>query len=316
MIIIYLSSKLSARTLNNMSKHGTIRRYTLEIEKIKRGQFPSFQQIKDYLFDHGFEIGNRTIQRDIEQIRDEFGIEIKYNRNKNGYFIDYEESLNVESFFRFLEIVNTAELLTESLSESKDSLKHIAFDTAGELKGIELLKPLLTAIKDSRKVSFTHFSFQTEKTRKYTLKPYLLKAYQNRWYVIGLISGLNEFRTFGIDRIENLEIKTETFKPNENLNPAEMFEQTIGLVYSHSKPQTIILSFTAYQGKYIKTLPLHSSQQVLIDDKNECRVSIHVVPNYELTQQILKHGETVKVLEPQWLADEIKGILKRSLEKY
>lgn len=299
-----------------MSKHGTIRRYTLEIEKIRRGQFPSFQEIKDYLFEHGFEIGDRTIQRDIEQIRFEFGIEIKYDRDKNGYYIDYENSLNIESFFRFLEIVNTAELLTESLLESKDSLKHISFDTGGGLKGIENLKPLLKAIKDNRKISFTHFNFHTEKSRKYTLKPYLLKEYQNRWYVVGIIGGFNEFRTFGIDRIENLEIKTETFKPDKKLNPIEMFNKTIGLVYSENTPQTIVLSFTPTQGKYVKTLPLHTSQRILIDDEQECRISLEVVPNYELTQQTLKHGETVRVVEPQWLKDEIKGILKRTLGNY
>lgn len=299
-----------------MSKHGTIRRYTLEIEKIRRGQFPSFQEIKDYLFEHGFEIGDRTIQRDIEQIRFEFGIEIKYDRDKNGYYIDYENSLNIESFFRFLEIVNTAELLTESLLESKDSLKHIFFDTGGGFKGIENLKPLLRAIKDNRKIFFTHFNFHTEKSRKYTLKPYLLKEYQNRWYVVGIIGGFNEFRTFGIDRIENLEIKTETFKPDKKLNPIEMFNKTIGLVYSENTPQTIVLSFTPTQGKYVKTLPLHTSQRILIDDEQECRISLEVVPNYELTQQILKHGETVKVIEPQCLMDEIKEILKRNLEKY
>ncbi|MCC5916146.1 MAG: WYL domain-containing protein [Cryomorphaceae bacterium] len=249
-----------------MSKHKTIRRYTLEIEKIRRGQFPSLQKIKDYLFEHGFEIGDRTIQRDIEQIRFEFGIEIKYDRDKNGYYIDYENSLNIESFFRFLEIVNTAELLTESLLESKDSLKHISFDTGGGLKGIENLKPLLKANKDNRKISFTHFNFHTEKSRKYTLKPYLLKEYQNRWYVVGIIGGFNEFRTFGIDRIENLEIKTETFKPDKKLNPIEMFNKTIGLVYSENTPQTIVLPFTPTQGKYVKTLPLHSSQKILIDD--------------------------------------------------
>jgi predicted DNA-binding transcriptional regulator YafY len=299
-----------------MSKHGTIRRYTLEIEKIRRGQFPSFQEIKDYLFEHGFEIGDRTIQRDIEQIRFEFGIEIKYDRDKNGYYIDYENSLNIESFFRFLEIVNTAELLTESLLESKDSLKHISFDTGGGLKGIENLKPLLKAIKDNRKISFTHFNFHTEKSRKYTLKPYLLKEYQNRWYVVGIIGGFNEFRTFGIERIENLEIKTETFKPDKKLNPIEMFNKTIGLVYSENTPQIIVLSFTPTQGKYVKTLPLHSSQRILIDDEQECRISLEVVPNYELTQQILKHGETVNVIEPRWLKDEIMNILKRTLENY
>jgi len=299
-----------------MSKHGTIRRYTLEIEKISREQFPSFQEIKDYLFEHGFEIGDRTIQRDIEQIRFEFGIEIKYDRDKNGYYIDYENSLNTESFFRFLEIVNTAELLTESLLESKDSLKHISFDTGGGLKGIENLRPLLKAIKDNRKISFTHFNFHTEKSRKYTLKPYLLKEYQNRWYVVGIIGGIGEFRTFGIDRIENLEIKTETFKADKKLNPIEMFNKTIGLVYSENTIQTIVLSFTPTQGKYIKTLPLHPTQKILIDDENECRISLEIIPNYELTQQILKYGETVKVVEPQWLTNEIKEIFKRTIEKY
>jgi len=299
-----------------MSKHGTIRRYTLEIEIIKKGHFPSFQEVKSYLFDHGFEISERTIQRDIEQIRCEFGIEIKYNRNQNGYSIDYENSLNIESFFRFLEIVNTAELLTESLLESKDSLKYISFDTGGGFKGIENLKPLLKAIKDHRKIAFSHYSFDTQKSRKYVLKPYLLKEYQNRWYIVGIVSGFNEFRTFGIDRIENLEIKTETFEPDKKQNPSEKFEQTIGLVYSINTPQTIVLSFTPKQGRYIKSLPLHTSQKVLIDDDMECRISLLVVPNYELNQQILKHGETVKVIEPQWLRDEIKAILKRTLDKY
>ena len=299
-----------------MSKHGTIRRYTLEIELVKKGHYPSFEEIKDYLFEHGFEISRRTIQRDIEQIRVEFGIELMYERDKNGYFIDYENSLNIGAFFRFLEIVNTAELLTESLQESKDALKHISFDSEGGLKGTENLKPLLTAIKDHRKITFIHFNFHTENFRKYTLKPYLLKEYQNRWYVVGMISGLNEFRTFGVDRIENLEIKPETFKPNKKLNPTDIFSQTIGLVYSDNKAQTIILSFTPTQGKYIKTLPLHSSQKILIFDENECRISLSVVPNYELTQQILKHGDTVKVLEPEWLVEVIKENLKRTLEKY
>lgn len=299
-----------------MSKHGTIRRYTLEIEKIQRGQFPSFDEIKDYLFDQGFEISRRTIQRDIEQIRFEFGLEIKYSRDKNGYFIDYEQSINIESFFSFLEIVNTAELLTQSLNESKDALKHISFDTGGGLKGIENLKPLLMAIKEKRKISFNHFNFHSNKTRKYALKPYLLKEYQNRWYVVGIIGNLKEFRTFGIDRIENLEVKTETFKADNKLNPIKMFEKTIGLVYSLNTPQDVILSFTPTQGKYIKTLPLHTSQKTLLDNDTEFRISITVIPNYELNQLILKHGDTVKVLEPKWLAEEIKESLKRALGKY
>jgi len=299
-----------------MSKQGTIRRYTLIIEKIKRNQYPSFEGIKSYLFDQGFQVSERTIQRDIEQVRVEFGIEIVYDRFKNGYYIDYENSINIESFFRFLEIVNTAELLTESLKESKDALSSISFEDVGSFKGIENLKPLLQAIKDKREVSFSHYNFHTDKTKDYTLKPYLLKEYQNRWYVIGVVDGISETRTFGLDRIENLEVSIKTFKPNSKLDANDLFENVIGIVYSLNELQKVVLSFTAHQGKYIKTLPLHKSQKVLIDNDKELRVELYIIPNYELSQKILMNGDTVKVIEPKWLADEIKTTAKSIAAKY
>ena len=298
-----------------MSKHGTIRRYTLEIEKIRYGQLPSFDTIKEYLHEHGFEVSERTIQRDIEHIRDEFGIEIQYNRYENGYFIDYENSLNIESFFRFLEIVNTAELLTESLYESKNALKHISFDTGGGLKGIENLKPLLNAIKDKRKLSFNHYNFYTGITKKHLLNPYMLKEYRKRWYVVG-ITGEEKLRTFGIDRISDLVVQSNVFIRDKNVNPEEMFDKTIGIVYSYNEQQQVILSFTPNQGKYIKTLPLHKSQQILVDNETELRISLNIIPNYEFNQIILMHGETVTVIEPQWLISQIKQKLTETLAKY
>ena len=47
-----------------------------------------------------------------------------------------------------------------------------------------------------------------------------------------------------------------------------------------------------------------------------CRISLRIIPNLELKQQILKHGDTVKVIEPNWLVDEIKNDLNKMLEKY
>ena len=299
-----------------MSKQGHIRRYTLIIEKIRTKQYPSFDIIKDYLFDHGFEVSVRTIQRDIEQIRYEFGIEIVYDRNRNGYFIDYDNSVNVESFFRFLEIVNTAELLTESLHDSKDALKYISFENLGSLVGIENLKPLLQAIKDKRTVSFTHHSFEKDVPNDYTISPYLLREYQNRWYLIGLFEDSGKSRTFGIDRITNLKVSTKTFKPDPKFNANELFDHVIGMVYSINKKEEVTLSFTPKQGKYIKTLPLHRSQEIIIDNDKELRITLDIIPNYEFTQKILMHGDTITVIKPKWLADEIKETAERIAGKY
>lgn len=299
-----------------MSRHGIIRRYTLEIEKIESGQYPSFAEIKEYLYDHGFEISERTLQRDIENIRFEFGIEIAYNQFKNGYTIDRENSVDISSFFRFLEIVNTAHLLSETLAESKENLRYISFDQGGGLKGIQNLPDLLQAIKDHRKIEFTHFNFTTGKQRAYKMRPYLLREYQNRWYVIGTISNSKQLLTFGVDRIEELKVTTELFKPDKSIDAKANFDQIIGVIYAAEKTEEIILSFTPLQGMYIKSLPLHPSQKIILDNENEVRASLFIRPNLELMQQILMRGEQVKVLEPQWLRDEIKNILATTLKKY
>jgi len=299
-----------------MSKQGTVRRYILIIEKLGRKQFPSFDEIKNYLSNHDFEVSNRTIQRDIEQIRSEFGIEIEYNRFKNGYYINEDLSPDIESFVRFFEIVNTADLLIESLKESKNTLDFISFEAQGSLKGIENLKPLLFAIKNRRVISFTHENFYEKTHSNHTVNPYLLKEYQNRWYLVGTIKPTDEFRTFGIDRISNLVVSETTFKPNSKKKPIELFENTIGLTYSLGEVEEIVLSFTPLQGKYIKTLPMHQSQQILIDNENEFQIKLRIIPNFELKQQILKLGDDVKVIQPQWLADEIKMVLTNTLKQY
>jgi predicted DNA-binding transcriptional regulator YafY len=76
------------------------------------------------------------------------------------------------------------------------------------------------------------------------------------------------------------------------------------------------LSFTPFQGKYIKSLPLHETQQILIDNEKELRISLHIYLMPDFKMEILSMGENVKVLEPKWFAEEIKGHYKAALERY
>jgi len=299
-----------------MSKHGAIRRYSLIIEKIANKQYPSFSVIKDFLFDHGFEISDRTIQRDIEQIRFDFGLEIKYDKANRGYFIDEEETYGVEGFIRFLEIANTADLLSETLMDGKEALNYIDFESAGELKGLKFLKQLLHALKNNRIINFSYKRFDADKENTYQMQPYLLKEYQSRWYIIGMINNYNDFRTFGIDRIFSLAVKEDTFKRNPALTPKSLFRNTIGLTDAPDGYEEVILSFTAFQGNYIKTLPWHHTQQILTDNEQELRIKLNIVPNFEFKQKVLMHGENVTVIQPQWFANEIKQSLQNTLKKY
>jgi len=79
--------------------------------------------------------------------------------------LDKEESSNYDAFMKFLEIVTTADLLTESVKDGKDTMNYISFEGDGDLKGIDNLKPLLFAIKNHGKILFTHENFETGKRK-------------------------------------------------------------------------------------------------------------------------------------------------------
>lgn len=299
-----------------MSVQGTIKRYSLIISKVDSRQFPSFEELHAHLQEHSFDISARTLQRDMETIRTDFGLYLRYNKDRNGYYIDDDQSVNYSSFIRLTELVSTADIIVENLKAGKAALSNIAFEAQGTLRGVQLLEPLLLAIKERRKVSFQHENFQSGKLKAHSVAPYLLKEYQGRWYLVGLPEGSDDFRSFGLDRISALNTKHGSFERKEEMDPRTLFENTIGLTYSAGEIERVLLSFTAHQGKYVQTLPFHSSQEVLVDNDEEFRIALTVVPNYELIQKILMLGNKVRVMEPQWLKEQLQKVLQAALSNY
>ncbi len=298
-----------------MAKNEPLRRYFYEIEVMRKKNYPSINDIIWYLEEHDITKSKRTIERDFEQIRNNFGIYIDYDTHKAGYYIQEDLSSNLDSFIRFLEVANTAQLLLKGISETKDFIKDIEFDLRGGLLGTENLHTLLEAIKNQQKIRFLHYNYLTEEETDVLLDPYFLKEYLGRWYVVGLRAD-GKIRTFGIDRISDLVITPLNFVKSKDTKARENFDSIIGLVYSTGKQQRIVLSFTPRQGKYVKSLPWHHSQKVLIDNDKELRISLIVAPNFELYQQILMNGADVEVIEPAWLRKEIKGKLMNALNRY
>ncbi len=308
--------RILAKQNSFMSTQGTIKRYILIIEKINDSKYPSLENLREFLRDQGFEISERTLQRNIEAIRLEFNIDIKYDYNHKGYYIDKDSTDSLETFLKFLEIAGTAELISDSIKEDRKTLHYLSFDTAAYLKGVEYLKILLKAIKDSKVVTFNKVNYKSEKNSEYLVEPYLLKEYQNRWYLVGYVPKIKEVRTFGLDRIDQVQVLKEKFKKDKEIKPLEMFDNIIGVNGEDGKVEEVHLSLTPLQGKYLKSLPLHKSQQIIKEDQKETVISLKVVVNYELLQRILMLGYQCTVLQPKSLVEEVKNSLKESLGNY
>lgn len=303
-----------------MSTSVKIKRYLLIINFLVENKKPTLKQILKYIHSYDLHCSHRTLQRDLSELRNEFGIEIVVDNTNDSYSINFDESENLDDVLRLFEISNSAQIMIKTINEGKNTLKYISPDSSEHLSGIELMEPLLTALKSNQVIAFNHLNFQTEETKCITLRPYLLKEYQNRWFLFGEHVKYCDFRIYGIERISDLVLTGEYFEPNTGFDPKKNFENIIGITtrpFEKDQPvQDFILSMSEEQGRYFKSLPWHPNHTVLVDGSNEFRVKLHLLPNYEFIQQLYRYCDKITVLEPQWLRDHLREKFRISSEKY
>jgi len=295
-----------------MSAQGTIKRYQLILEKLRYNSYPSFEGIQTFLHEQGFEISKRTLQRDIDAIRHEFSVSILFNRTRKGYYIDQDDSPGYGKLLKLIRLQNETEVVQQSL---RDEHEYISFEHQDEWNNIKWVEPLLDAIKHRKITELHHFTFNREQSLPRRVEPYLLKEYQNRWYLLG-INQEGEVRSYGLDRITNVVVTTRTFTPRKDFDPYTYYAHIIGLNHGGSGVEEVVLATDPLTAKYMKSLKWHLSQEVVSENEHEVLFRMYVQPNFELKQKILSHGGNIKVLAPNRLIIDIKKELKKTLKRY
>lgn len=297
-----------------MSAANKLKRYSLIIEKIRNTKYPSLKDIEKTIRDFDEHVSGRTIQRDIEQIRNMGDIIIEYDYLHKGYFIE-EDSASINKI-RFLQAqavnVNFLNFMKENpkLSDAAIIMQEDA------INGVEYIDKILLAIRQCRIIEFTYKQFEVERVKQFSIQPYALKEYQNRWYLVGVLPGLSVFTKFGLDRVQALQLSTQRFTKNKAINVREHFSKMIGISSNNEQCEIVQLLFKKQQAKYIETLPLHFSQKAILADEFGVIFEYFLIINNELKQRILSYGDNVKVVQPKWLATEHKKILKNVLKQY
>ena len=298
-----------------MSKRESISRYNLIIKKVRKSP-STFEDIADYLAleselqEYNFNISKRTFQRDLNDIRSLFNIDIVYDFSNKIYRIEDDQQEDANE--RIMEAFDTFNALNIS-----DRLSNYIHFEKRIPKGTENLNGILHAIRNTKIIQFQYQKFGKELAQLRSTEPYALKEFNNRWYLIAKDLKDNKIKTFGLDRLSELDITRKTFYYPEKFNVFDTFKFCFGIISSDNKnPETIVLSFSAWQGKYIKTLPLHHTQKIISDNKEELIVQLKVHTTYDLVMEILSFGQEVKVLQPESLVQEVKQILKKSLKNY
>jgi len=124
-------------------------------------------------------------------------------------------------------------------------------------------------------------------------------------------------KTFGLDRVTRLTITNHHFKKDERIDISEKFKYSYGIYSSSEYPiENVVLSFDAQDGNYLKTVPLHHSQRVIVDNEKEFLISLKIRLTEDFIMAILSRSWSLKVIEPQSLRERICTIYRSALEKY
>lgn len=299
-----------------MAKQDYIFRYLSIIKKLRRSQKATFDEIRHYLTkesnleDRPVSISLRTFQRDLNEIRTLFKIDIQYDFSEKVYYI--VEDLQSDMNNRMIESIDTI----NSLKVVEDAGKYMFFERR-KASGTHHFYGLLHAIRNRIVIKMLHHKFDDEEPKERLVEPLALKESKGRWYLFARDEGDRRMKTFGLDRILSFENTPRRFDYPVGLNVNDHFRECFGVINPmDAEAEEIILSFFPEQGKYIKSYPLHESQTIVLDNENELKISLKMLFTRDLLMELLSYGDTVEIIAPTHAREEVAAIYRSALNLY
>ena len=298
----------------------TLNRYIWLVDTLVRaGQRGlTFEEINDkYRYNdsisNGGEYALRTFHDHRKVVEELFGIEIACNRSDNRYYIRDTDDIKSPGYFRkwLLETIS----LNNTIAANNRLRDRILLEEVPSTT--PALIPLLAAMRENIMVNFQYHPFDKDVVNPYNnFQPWALKMYKRRWYIYGSVPEKG-MRIFSLDRISDVEPTGQIFRLPEDFDAEAVFFGTFGAYVSvKDEPQTILIKTDEWQAKYLRSLPLHKSQEEVERTPEYTIFSLFVKPTYDLKQEILTMNIHAEVLAPAAFRKEIQANLSEMLNKY
>ena len=280
------------------------RRY-VPVEELKR-------YVADAMALRGYSgVTQRTLQRDFKEIESLFGISIGFDEKAHGYYIK-EEGKNAPE--RYGQLLQNFDLL--NALEGDTNLRTYVLAEHHRPLPSECLPMLISAIKHTHPVVFRYTLVrQGDKVEEKKVLPHYLKESNQRWYLLAYEGDV--LKTFGVDRIRDLRIcASETFKRNMDINVDELFRDCYGIWNQPDIPvEDVELKYDALDGKFLKSVPLHHSQQVLTDNADEFRIKVHLRITNDFVMELLSRSRSLEVISPPHLRERVRKVYEEALKR-
>lgn len=259
----------------------------------------------------GKPLARRTFFHYRDGVEEMFDINIQCDKSTFEYYIDTsgeEHNARLQSW-----LVDSVSI-SGMLSGAHDISGRIMLENVPSAR--QYLPVVIDALKQNRRISFSYKSYtRSRPTDGIVLEPYFVKIFKQLWYVIGLNVKDKQVKTYSLDRMSQLNLLQDTFVMPEDVNPSEFFKDCFGIITNQNRPKRIVLRVEPTQAKYFRALPLHSSQQEEVHDEYSV-FTYQMRITYDLKEELMSHGASIEVLEPQELKLLIRNELEQALKNY
>jgi proteasome accessory factor B len=288
-------------------------------------------------------LSTKTIQRDINFMRQDWDLPIEYCKTEGGYrYTEWVEEFpglkySENEAFAFLIARNSIERykgthMHEPLSQFYDKIisqlplkrtrqfervkECVSFRSAGWSKGNYLiLDKLSKACLDRKEISFDYDREWTGKQRKKNQKPLHLVNHDNAWYlVVANLEVDQKHKIYSVARMSSLKTHVVTFSEIK-FSIDKFMEYNFG-IFTGKKSHKVRVRFDAFAAPYIRERKWNSSQKTKNFKDGSLEFSITVNDLTEIKGWIMNWGKHAKVLGPKFLIDEVKNELVVTLENY
>ena len=257
-------------------------------------------------------IPKRTFMRMKNDIGSLFGIYIECLRSRgNKYALENADDMkqgNVQQWLINGFSINNV-LMDSQLIKDRIVLEPIP-------SGNRFLTLTIDAIQQNKTLHVLYQSFKMPEPREFEIAPYCLRCFKQRWYILGTRNGVKEPHFFSLDRVLSLELTDNSFKLPKNFDVEAFFHNYYGIMQGDTKAEMVQLHVTPFRANYLRSLPLHHSQEEIERTDKYSIFEYWIAPTADFIQELRSFLPEITVLRPQWLRNRFIEEAKQVLNNY
>lgn len=289
------------------------------------------------------EVTPKTIQRDIEWMRNRWNAPIAYDAAEHAFyysetFVDLPLIPVTEGELLSLFVASQALAsyrgtpferplrsafqklsagLPQSFTVDLASLgTALSFHQTGAAEtDLETFQTLSEAVRRSVEIRFRYHKLEAEAPEERHVRPYHLACVNHLWYLLAFDLDRQALRRFALPRIHPPLSSGNAFERPADFSPADELRRSF-TVFSGEGDYTIRLAFSPFAARLVRERVWHRSQHLRDRADGSLEMTLNLSALEEITAWVLGWGTHCRVLAPEPLRTRVRATLASAASLY